>query len=209
MRKLLFVGLISSAFVANAEQSGFYIGGAVGGSNQINNFTPSAFNVNTGGSSLNNSSWTFDGRIDGGYNLDKYNGFELGYMYTTGASFGLPDSSGTLNVNASTIDLSYILTVPVKIPGFSVFGRVGVGYDAVNSSGSSSNPLYPQFNPSGSSFADVLGAGVKWDVSRHFTAKVEWISNALLFPIGINSGGTNVANWNSQTFNVGIDYKFY
>lgn len=210
MRKLLLIlGLTGAAINAQAYSSGFYAGLGVGGSNQIMNFQPSAYGQNTNGSSLTNSTWTFDGRIDGGYKIDNFNSFELGWMYTTQAAYSLPDGSNNMNVNASTVDLSYIFTAPTKIPGFSVFGRLGVGYDFINATGGGCNcGIANAMSPGGSNFADVLGAGVKWDVTKLITTKIEWISNGLLFPVGLSNNGNNVANWNSQTFNIGLDFNF-
>lgn len=208
MRKLLLI--ICSVFTVSvyASSSGFYAGVEAGGSNQILNFVPGAYGFNTNGSSLTNSTWTFDGRLDGGYKLDRYNSFELGWMYTSQAGYSLPDNTNNIGLNASTIDLSYMFTFPTKVPGFSVFGRVGVAYDFINANGGGCNCGVVTMNPGGSNFADILGAGIKWDVSNRVTTKLEWISNGLLFPVGISSSGNNVANWNSQTFNIGVDFNF-
>lgn len=208
MWKLSLILCSSCVVAANATTSGFYAGLGIGASNQILDFVPGAYGFNTNGSSLTNSTWTFDGRLDGGYKLDKFNSFELGWMYTSQAVYGLPDNSNNMNINASTIDLSYMFTVPTKIPGFSAFGRLGVAYDFINAAGGGCNCGANVMTPGGANFADILGAGIKWDLSNHITTKLEWISNGLLFPVGISSTGNNVANWSSQTFNIGLDYNF-
>ena len=210
MRKIiLMLGFLGFAVNASAYSSGFYAGVGVGGSNQIVDFQPSAFNQNTNGSTLSDSTWTFDGRIDGGYKIDSFNSFELGWMYTSQASYGLPDGSNNINLNASTVDLSYIFTAPTKIPHFSVFGRLGVAYDFINATGGGCNcGVNNAMSPAGENFADILGAGVKWDISRLITTKIEWIGNGILFPVGLSNGGNNVANWTSQTFNIGVDFNF-
>ena len=142
------------------------------------------------------------GRFNLGYNADKYNGFELGFNYNALPGYAYPNNAGSLTGSVSTLDASYILYLPTIVQKLSVFGRVGVGYDWIN--GNSSNGL----SPSGANFADVLGAGIKYNISRKMSFRLEWMGNGLLIPVSVNSGSTNVANFSEQVFMLGLNYHF-
>ena len=111
-------------------------------------------------------------------------------------------------MNATTVDASYILSLPTVIERLSVFGRIGVAYDWINSStgscgcgGSTVGIL------TGSSFADVVGAGIKYRMSPKLSWRIEWIANGLLFPVGL-SAGSQFGLWTNQTFQTGFNYSF-
>lgn len=209
---LMCTALVTAIFNANATaNSGTYIGVAAGVANQPLSFNQSAFGINGNGSNTVNTQLGMAGRLFGGYNFNKYNGVEAGVSYNTGTTYNYPDGSGGMTSNAAGVDISYIPMLPISNSNWSVFGRVGVEYGWINSSGGSdcncSTSISP-LNPSGSSFTDELGAGMRYKISNRFTYKIEWISNGLLFPIGINSGNTDVGSWSQQTFQTGVSYHF-
>lgn len=214
MKKLsLLLISLSPAFVfaGSVNNGGWYVGLNAGGANQIVSYNPSAFNLNTNGSELYNPSWGFVGRVDGGYNFNKWSGLELGAAYYSGSGSSYPTGSGTFNPSTSSLDFSYIAYLPISQTDFSVFGRIGIAYDWINNDGTSSGcncSGVAALDPSGSNFADVLGAGIRYKMSMHSSLKLEWLANGLIFPVGINSGSTSVANWSAQTFQIGAAYHF-
>ena len=197
----------SNATVSN----GIYTGIELGAANQIINYQASAFGENTNGVQLINSNVTFMGRFNLGYNADKNNGFELGTNYFFNSNSSTPNGNDNLSTNTTALDLSYIGYLPISQSKLSVFGRVGIAYDWINSSTSNScncNNNQSSFQPSGSNFADVLGAGLKYNLSSHASIRLEWIANGLLVPVSINNGSQNIASWTAQTFVTGINYHF-
>ncbi len=202
--KILFV--ITQLLIGTAYASvsnGPYTGIEVGLSDQKMNFNSGTFNsTNTMNTTLDSTNWTFIGRLNLGYNVDKYTGFELGYSYNSLAGYAYPNNSGSLNGTVSTLDASYLLYLPTTIQKLSVFGRVGLAYDWIN--GNQADAL----NPSGSGFADLLGAGVKYNINPKTSFRFEWLENGVLNPIGVNGGSTPVANFSQQTFLLGLNYHF-
>jgi hypothetical protein len=208
--KLLFI-LIGIPFISYATVSnGPYVGLELGTANQIVTYQPSAFDLNTNGSQLYNPNYSFLGRVNLGYNVDKYNGFELGTSYFFSSSSSYPNGNGSMSTNTTSLDLSYLLYLPISSTKISVFGRLGFAYDWINNAnsggcgcGTSSN-----LNPSGSNLADVIGAGLKYNIGPHTSFRIEWIANGLFFPVGINNGSQNIASWTAQTYQAGINYHF-
>src|SRR5579863_4590529 len=156
--------MVFPGFSLASVSDGPYLGVEIGAANQIVNFTPSTFNLNTNGSNLSNSSVGFLTRLNFGYNLSRYSGFELGVSYSFPAVHNYPNNEGSLNSTLTNLDMSYLLYLPTLIDKWSVFGRVGVAYDWIGSgSGCGCNSTVS--NPSGSSLADVLGAGLMYRIT--------------------------------------------
>ncbi len=193
--------LIMSNSIATVS-NGPYVGVNIGAANQAINYQASAFNLNTNGSQLYNPEWSFMSRLNLGYNSSKNNGFELGTSYFFSSDSNYPDGSGTMSTNTTSADISYLGYLPISQTKLSVFGRIGVAYDWVSTSSTSS------LSPSGENFADILGAGLKYNINGKTTFRIEWLENGLFFPVGINSGSLNVASWSAQTFETGINYHF-
>lgn len=206
MRYKSVVFLLLPGFAISSVSNGPYVGIEIGAANQIVNFTPSTFGLNTNGSSLYNSSVGFLTRLNIGYNLDRYNGFELGTTYNFETNHNLPNGDGSLNTTATTLDLSYLLYLPTFVSKWSIFGRFGVAYDWINTSATCCD--LGNGNPSGSSFADVLGAGLMHRITPNTSFRLEWIANGLIYPPGINNGAVSVGNWTNQTFQLGMNYHF-
>lgn len=208
MKKQLLIILCGLTGLACATaNSGAYLGLEVGAANQSLDFNQSAFNLNTGSSNVVNTQLNGIGRFYSGYNLDKYTGFEAGLSYSLPTGYSYPNSNGTFNSGATVFDISYIPMLPIADSKWSAFGRIGVNYTWLtgdsNDCGCSNN-----ISGSGSSFADVLGAGMRYRFNNHWTYKIEWIADGLLFPIGINNGNTAIGLWSQQTFQTGVSFHF-
>ena len=200
-KKYLLLGVVATSVFANAN-SGAYLGLELGAANQSVNFNQSAFNLNTSNSSVINSQWNGIGRFYGGYNFNRYTGLEAGVSYTLPTGYNYPDNNGSLFSSSTVVDISYIPMLPIAYSNWSIFGRIGVGYAWLPGGNSA------QYNSSGSNLTDVLGAGLRYKFSNHWTYKIEWMADGLLFPIGINSGSTSIGSWSQQTFQTGVSFHF-
>lgn len=201
LHKLLYLLPIVS-FSCFAET---YIGIAGGGSNQITQ-------IDTNDSTLGDfhpysSRWSATGRVDTGYNFNKYNAIEAGYNYYGKVTNELP-LGDSITGGGSAVDLSYKLMLPTKIQDFSVFGRVGIAYDMANSGLFISNCHCGTISTNGYGWTDVLGAGVKYQAARHISVSGEWLSNGLLSPINLQHNNTQIGSWSTQSFLAGIAYNF-
>lgn len=197
MKKLIItLSLISSSCVYASTTSGPYVGMELGAANQIVEFNSNAIS-GTNGSSYNSQA-TFMGRMNFGYNVDRNNGFELSPSYYVGQGFNYPNGQGTMNLNGTSLDLSYLPNLPLTATHWSVFGRMGVAYDWFGT----------QTSQSASNFADVLGAGLRYNMNASLSLRMEWIANGLLFPISINDGSQNIASFTSQQFIAGLNFHF-
>lgn len=203
-KKFFLLGLLgfATANVFAIANDGAYLGLELGATNQSTNFNQSAFNTNATNSNVVNSQWNGIGRLYSGYNFDRYTGLEAGISYSFPTNYNYPNQSGAFSSSASVFDVSYVPMLPIAYSNWAVFGRVGAGY-ALLSGGSSG-----QLNPSGGNFTDVLGAGLRYKFTNHWTYKIEWIADGLLFPVGINSGSTTVGSWSQQTFQTGVSFHF-
>ncbi len=209
MKKRVAMILIFTRTAYATVSTGPYIGIELGTDNQIITYQPSAYGINTNGSQLYNANYGFMGRLNFGYAFDRYNSIEIGPSYYFSQNYNFPAGNGTMGVSATSLDFSYLPSLPISQSKLSVFGRLGFAYDWINSDVSSCN--CNNFNNqvlSGSNFADVIGAGLKYNFSVHSSMRVEWIANGLFFPVGIGNGGVNAANWSTQQFLAGINYHF-
>lgn len=155
MAKKLFLLLCVPLFAySKVPDSGFYVDAGTGVSN-VNYF------------GTNGTSGTI--RIDGGYNLNQIIGFQAGMQNLFGTSMS-NSSLGSYSVSGMGYDLSVIPNIPLgQNAPVNIFFRVGVGYNSLSA---------PVGNTS--SFVDVLGAGVRYDISAHLGLSGEWISRGLL-----------------------------
>lgn len=196
MKKLIVaLSLISSSYVYASTTSGPYVGIELGAANQIVEFNPNAL---SGVNGSYNSQATFMGRLNFGYNVDRNNGFEISPSYYVDQGFNYPNGQGTMNLNGTSLDISYLPNLPLTATHWSVFGRVGAAYDWLGT----------QTSQSAASFADVLGAGIRYNMNASLSLRMEWIANGLLFPISINDGSQNIASFTSQQFIAGLNFHF-
>ena len=206
---LLVLPCLSHATVSD----GSYIGIEAGLANQIVKFNASAFNVDANGATLYKSAYGITTRLNLGYNIDEYNGFELGINYNLTTNITAPTGDSAINAAVWSFDGSYILSLPTAIRKLSAFGRVGVAYNWMpttnNSSGCNcSTVVTPSTDISGSSISDVLGAGIKYNINRNTSFRIEWLANGIFLPMPIKVGNQEVAMWTNQTFQIGINYHF-
>lgn len=155
MKKLLLAGvLLPTLAMAKVPDSGFYadLGSGV---SSINYLTTSA------------SSWM--ARLDGGYNVNKYVGFQVGIndFFSTQMT---NSTYGSYNLSGYGYDLSIIPNIPFGFNApINVFARIGLGYDAMSASAGSQN-----------STVDVLGIGLRYDVSAHLAVSAQWIGRGII-----------------------------
>lgn len=212
LRLVILFSVISVPCFAGV-MSGPYVGASIGVDNQIVTFNPGVANISTNGSQLYNSSAGFMGRLNVGYNFNKYSGIELAPSYYFPQNYNYP-AGGSVDIGATSLDLSYLFSLPISQSKFSVFGRVGLAYDWVNSGSENNtncgcgNQSLSNLAISGSNFADLIGSGLNYNLSNNTSVRVEWIANGLLFPIGLSSNSQNVANWTTQQFLAGVNYHF-
>lgn len=198
-----------SSFASAGVTQGTYVGLSVGGANQFMNFNQGSFNQNTSGNDVIGQQWSGVGRVFSGYNFGRYAALEGGFAYTTSADFNYPNGLGDFNMNASTLDVSFLPMLPVSNSPITVFGRLGVTYNWLTTNSDNCNCDGKSLSaPYSANFADELGAGVRYKINANFSTRLEWLANGLIFPVGLNSGNTQVGKWSEQTFQIGGAYHF-
>lgn len=201
MKKLIIsLFTIIPAISFASTTNGPYVGIALGAANEINQLDSSYFNVNTGPTTLYEPRVAFMGRLNFGYNFSRYNGIELAPSYYFPQQVDYP-KNGNGNLQGTSLDLTYLPNLPLTTNRWSVFGRLGASYNWMNLN---SNEL----TANSSTFADVLGAGIRYNMSASNSVRLEWISNGLIFPIGINNGSDNVDLLTQQNFLVSLNFHF-
>ena len=123
---LLVVGGLGAA-TAHAADSGFYIGGSVGGARYQDNIN----GVSGGGDGVS-------GKVYGGYQLNPYVSFEGGY-----ADLGHVDN-GTGRVDGRAEYLDVVGSLPVG-GNFSLLGSVGIAHVNLDTSGGDGSGNGPKF----------------------------------------------------------------
>ena len=168
---LLILGVIP--FIANAKvaANGFYFDAGAGGS---------SINYYSGGS-------TAVGRIDAGYDFNRNVGIQIGFNDYFGATTS--NSSGSVGVSGYGYDVSILPSYSFgKNNAFSMFGRLGFGSDDLTSSFTNQT-----------SFIDVIGGGLRYDLSAHLSTSIQWIGRGDL----TNSGDASYSQ-NSVIASVGF-----
>ena len=171
--RLLFLSLVSTYAFAKVPSTGFYL------------------DVGAGASSINYFSNTTSAliRFDGGFNLNKIVGFQLGIQNYFGANVN--NNNGTFNVNGWGTDFSVIPNIPIGTNApVNIFFRLGAGYDSFSSNFANR-----------SAFIDVLGSGVRYDVSSHLSLTAQWMGRGLLTT-------PTSANYSSNSFLFNIGFYF-
>lgn len=199
-KNLRYMLLLPGIAVASTT-SGPYLGISLGIANEINQLDPSTFNNNAGVSTLYQPHVAFDGRLNFGYNFSRYNGIELAPSYLFSQQIELPNNAGSANLQGTSLDLSYLPNLPLTANRWSIFGRIGASYNWLNLNNDN-------LTASATTFADILGAGVRYNVTPSNSFRLEWIANGLLFPIGINNGSSNVDLLTTQNFLATINFHF-
>lgn len=208
MQKKLLIGLLAvSSYVSASVSNGFYAGLEAGIANQVVSYNSSEFNFASNGVAFSSSGLSAIGRLNLGYTSSKYNSFELGTNYNFAATLLYPNAGSSISTSAWNTDASYLLSFPLAIDRFAVFGRGGFAYDWINSNNLCSCSGLSGIT--GNGLADILGAGVKYNISPNLVWRTEWISNGLLFPLEITgSTGQNIGSWSVQQFQTGFNYYY-
>ena len=176
MKKLLLVlGSLPIVAMAKVPDSGFYVDLGAG----VANTSYFSTTGNTG-----------TVRIDGGYNLNQIIGFQVGVNNYFGANMTNP-TLGNYSVNGYGVDLSVIPNIPLgQNAPVNIFFRVGLGYDSMNAPVGNTN-----------STVDVLGMGVRYDISAHLGVSAQWIGRGLLIQ-------PTPANYDQNDFLANVGYYF-
>lgn len=156
MKKLLTIlgVLATTAAYAKVPDQGFYLDAGAG-------VASISYYGNSGTTGLL--------RIDGGYNINQIIGVQLGVNNYFSSSI-TNNQLGNYTVSGYGYDLSFIPNIAIGTNApVNVFFRLGGGYDNMNSSIGNN-----------SGFVDVLGAGVRYDISSHLGITGQWIGRGLL-----------------------------
>ena len=188
--------------------TGFYVGANVGGG-----WASSTLNDSFTGASLGNSTSGFVGGGQLGYNYQMGN-FVLGAEWTfDGTSLNASRTVGALQGTANT---NWMTTVAARF-GFAAnnwlyYGKAGGGW-ANNSATLTNLNNGAQVSSSNTNGGWLVGAGVEWAFSPHWSTRIEynylglntWNANSTIF--APNADRFSV-NRNIQTVLVGLNYRF-
>ena len=148
---------------AFAQDTGFYVGGALG---------QSSFDVDcTGTTSCDDkdSSW----KIFGGYQFNKHLALEFGYadLGETTASVPVPPFTVNLALEATVWDLVAVGSLPIA-DRFSIFGKIGLYRADTDLNGTISG--LGSVSESDSNTDLTFGIGARYDFTRNLGVRLEW-----------------------------------
>jgi OOP family OmpA-OmpF porin len=163
---LAILGLASAmAFVgpAFAQDTGFYLGGALGQTSVDLDCT------GTTSCDDEDSSW----RIFGGYQFNKHLALEFGYadLGESTASVSVPPFIATGTLEATVWDLVAVGSLPIA-DRFSIFGKIGL-YRA-DTDFSVTVPGLGSASESDSNTDLTYGVGARYDFTRNLGVRLEW-----------------------------------
>lgn len=191
------LGGASSALAQQARQdTGFYVGGAVGEAKAKDACTGLGGVGFVGGCDDKDTAW----KLFGGYQFNHYLGAELGYVdlgkfSASGTVLGAP---ATASAEAKGVELVGVVSYPFT-PQFSVYGKAGAFRWDVDTR-ATAGAAAASVGDHGTDF--TLGAGVKYDFTRNLGARLEFqrYNN-----VGENNttGQTDINLWT-----IGLVYKF-
>lgn len=154
MKKLLIL-LLPSIVFAKVPNYSFYLG-AGAGAGFINYYSSASTNAII--------------RFNGGFNLNQIISFQVGlndYFSNTINS----TRYGTYTLSGYGYDVSVLPNIPIgQNAPLNLFFRIGFGQDFMSSNLSSNG-----------SVLDVLGLGMRYDISAHLTLDAQWIGRGLIF----------------------------
>jgi OOP family OmpA-OmpF porin len=164
LKSLLTAATLALAVASSpalSQDEGWYIGAGAGGTK----FRTACDGFTGPGSCDDNG---FYWKVFGGYQFNRYFGFELGYM-----DFGKAERQttgvGTDTFEATGFDVNFVVTVPVT-QGFAFFGKIGTyrwdvdrvitGTGAATSDATGTDMTY--------------GLGARYNVSQSISVRAEW-----------------------------------
>lgn len=186
---------LTTPFAANAQDSGFYAGGAFGQTKAKDTCEGVPIPCDD-----KDTSW----KIFGGYQINKNFGAELGYV-----DLGKATAAGTISgvtVNASIKAKAWELVGVGTIPfadNFSAYGKLGFFRWDVDASVSATVPGFSVAGSIGDRGTDfTYGLGLKYDFTKNLAARLEWQR--------YNNIGNHATTGKSDVdlFSLGVVFKF-
>lgn len=211
---IIFLYAISAQNLFATVSNGGYMGIGVGVVNQLLQFQVNSFALNLTEARVNSAALGALGRLNLGYNANKYMGFELGLTYNFIVSHKYPNNiDKSIKTGGWSLDGSYLLYLPTVINKVSVFGRIGLAYDWITDGSSSvCKCVHGQIteNTFGNGFVDIVGMGLKYNLFPKLSMSLEWMSNGMFFPGGLfrSEGLNKIGNLSTQSFMMVWRYHF-
>lgn len=194
MKKILLLLLSASAISATAEDNGYYVGANFGVANVQGNGSYSR-DVFTGANSN-----AFGLGVNAGYSFDKNLALEANYLMLPGYSYSY------LGKITSVWSESFLLaTVKGTLPlsnNINLFGKFGAGLNFSDQKLKSDDVA--DYHSSGTNFAEMLGFGVSYNITKQVTLKLE--DDYLMSPQKDDSHSLGMGNANYVNF--GVEYKY-
>lgn len=153
---------------AQAQKTGFFVGGAVGRLDYNIDTSPQA----TGGLNVTSKDEKETGwKVYGGYQFNKYIGVDVSYVglgtfSAKGTTSGLPF---TANVKTNGLALALVGTLPVS-DNFAVFGRIGGIRTKSKATGTVSTV---QITDSDYTNGSLVGVGLRYNFTPQFALRLE------------------------------------
>ena len=192
---IVLLGATGSIAVAEDTSGGrWYVGGGLGAATGLDLCGAFQPGFTTARGSCDKSE--FAGKIYGGYKFNKYFGAEgalvyLGTASANGTFLGVPVTS---DVYAGGLELAGTGTVPIT-DQFGIIGKLGALFWGVQSETGTGFSR----DDSGTSFA--MGAGLKYDITKHVGLRFEW---ERFWQVGNSTIGTS----DVDMFTIGGLYRF-
>jgi len=192
---VVLLGLLESAALAEDTSGGqWYVGGSLGATSGLDlcdSVTPSF--VTTSGTCDNSQ---FAGKVFGGYQFNQYLGAEgaLIYLGTASADGTYLGAATTDDVYAGGLELAGTGTLPIS-DKFGILAKMGVLMWGIQSDTGTGFDR----TDSGASFA--LGAGLKYDITKHIGVRLEW---ERFWDVGNSTIGSS----DVDLFTIGGSYRF-
>lgn len=192
---VVLLGLLESAALAEDTSGGqWYVGGSLGATSGLDlcdSVTPSFV---TAPGTCDNSQ--FAGKVFGGYQFNQYLGAEgaLIYLGTASADGTYLGAATTDDVYAGGLELAGTGTLPVT-EKFGILAKMGVLMWGIQSDTGTGFDR----TDSGASFA--LGAGLKYDITKHIGVRLEW---ERFWDVGNSTIGSS----DVDLFTIGGSYRF-
>jgi len=192
---LLFMTAVGPIAVAEDTSGGrWYVGGGLGAATGLDLCSAVTPGFTTSAGTCDKSQ--FAGKVFGGYKFNKYLGAEgalvyLGTATADGTFLGVPTTS---DVYAGGLELAGTGTLPLS-DQFGIIGKLGVLLWGVRSEVGTGFDR----DDSGASFA--MGAGLKYDITKHVGIRLEW---ERFWDVGNGTIGTS----DVDMFTIGGLYRF-
>jgi len=206
MRKKLILAscLMSSGLACAYTDAGVYVGANLGLAN-----TQNVFDINEAGLTKSNTGFAFGGLV--GYRFDENVALELSYLslaqYNSSAVHDGITLSSSANSSFLTANLKGMLPLANK---FSLFGKVGLGYNLVTLSSSVSDNSDQNSSDGSVNFAALIGVGAAYNIINNLDIYVA--NDYYIVPeakvSSINRFFSGFGYGNVNYLNIGLTYRF-